>query len=110
MILSITVYTLVGVMLFYFGWHYNQRFALPTEHHTVKEFMLSWEIIASFVLFSLITGLRYHTGWDHECYIQDYVNIKTRALFIGLTLNQDLDWLKRYLQNSVSTILCFSDS
>ena len=50
MILSIIVYTLVGVMLFYFGWHYNQRFALPTEHHTVKEFMLSWEIIASFVL------------------------------------------------------------
>lgn len=79
MILSITVYTLVGVMLFLFGWHYNQRFALPTEHHTVKEFMLSWEIIASFVLFSLITGLRYHTGWDHECYIQDYVQYQNEG-------------------------------
>ena len=110
MILSITVYTLVGVMLFYFGWHYNQRFALPTEHHTVKEFMLSWEIIASFVLFSLITGLRYHTGWDTNVIFKTTLSIKTRAHFIGLTLNQDLDWLKRYLQNSVSTILRFSDS
>lgn len=79
MILSITVYTLVGVMLFYFGWHYNKRFSLSTEYHTTKQFLLSWEIIASFVLFSLITGLRYHTGWDHECYIQDYVQYQNEG-------------------------------
>ncbi len=79
MILSITVYTLVGVMLFYFGWHYNKRFSLPTEYHTIKQFLLSWEIIASFVLFSVITGLRYHTGWDHEYYIQDYVQYQNEG-------------------------------
>lgn len=66
-------------MLFYFGWHYNQRFALPTEYHTTKQFLLSWEIIASFVLFSVITGLRYHTGWDHEFYIQDYVQYQNEG-------------------------------
>ena len=107
MILSIIVYTLVGVMLFYFGWHYNQRFALPTEHHTVKEFMLSWEIIASFVLFSQVC-VTTQVGTTNAIFKTTF-NIKTRAHFIGLTLNQDLDWLKRYLQNSVSTILCFLD-
>lgn len=66
-------------MLFYLGWHYNKRFASPLEHHSLKEFLLSWEIIASFVLFSVITGLRYHTGWDHEYYIQDYVQYQDKG-------------------------------
>ncbi|MDO4510834.1 MAG: EpsG family protein, partial [Bacteroidales bacterium] len=66
-------------MLFYFGWHYNARFTNAVGSHTAKEFFLSWEIIASIVLFTLITGLRYHTGWDHECYIRDYVQYQTHG-------------------------------
>ncbi len=81
MLLSIGVYSFTGVMLFYLGWHYNKRFNSPAEHHSVKQYLLSWEIIASFVLFSVITGLRYHTGWDHEYYIKDYVQYQDEGTF-----------------------------
>lgn len=82
MLLSLVIYTLVGVVLFVLGWHYNRRFALPGEHHTTKEFLLSWEMIASFALFAVISGVRYHTGWDHEYYIQDYVQYQNEGTCI----------------------------
>lgn len=73
MILSIFIYTFTGCMLFFLGWHYNQRVSQCQLEPTSKQFLLSWEILASFTLFTLVTALRYHTGWDHEYYIQDYV-------------------------------------
>lgn len=74
MILSIFIYTIVGCLLFFFGWHYNQRVSQYELKPSTKQFLLSWEIIASLSLFTVVTALRYHTGWDHEYYIQDYVS------------------------------------
>lgn len=81
MILSIFIYTLVGSVLFFFGWHYNQRVSQSQLETSTKQFLLSWEIIASFALFSVITALRYHTGWDHEYYINDYVAIQNGEIY-----------------------------
>lgn len=71
-------------MLFFLGWHYNQRVSQCQLEPTSKQFLLSWEILASFTLFTLVTALRYHTGWDHEYYIQDYVTYqKDGTMFRG---------------------------
>lgn len=71
--LSLLVYFGTGLLLFLLGWHFNRRVELNHLTPTTKEFLLSWEMMASFAIFTLVTGLRYHTGWDHEQYIVDYV-------------------------------------
>lgn len=71
--LSLLVYFGIGLLLFLLGWHYNREVELNHQTPTTKQFLLSWQMMASFAIFTLITGLRYHTGWDHEYYIVDYV-------------------------------------
>ena len=71
--LSLLVYFGIGLLLFMLGWHYNREVELNHQTPTTKQFLLSWQMMASFAIFTLITGLRYHTGWDHEYYIVDYI-------------------------------------
>lgn len=100
MILSIFIYTIVSCLLFFFGWHYNQRVSQYELKPSTKQFLLSWEIIASLSLFTVVTALRYHTGWDHEYYIQDYVMYQNE----GTLFRDDFEIGFRFIESAFASL------
>ena len=79
MLTSILVYTLTGLVLFALGWHvWTRENAVRILRHdsTIILPFPSWEILLSIVVFALVAGMRYHTGYDHEMYLRDYLSLQ----------------------------------
>lgn len=76
MLLSFVVYTGLALILSFLGWHISQR-----ESHIIrnggKELpFYSWEILVSLLLFAIVSGARYKTGYDHHMYLSQYVQLR----------------------------------
>lgn len=72
MILSILVYTLTGFSLFGLGWHASVRDAKSRLQGGQGTSFLSWEIVLSVLLFAIVAGARYNTGFDYAMYLREY--------------------------------------
>ena len=73
MLLSLLVYSLTAILLCLLGWHVavrDERFQL--SHWGRHLPFYSWEIVASVLLIAVIAGARWHTGFDHEMYLDQY--------------------------------------
>lgn len=72
MLLSFAVYTGLALILSFLGWHISQR-----ENRLIinggKELpFYSWEIVVSILLFAIVAGARYKTGYDYIAYYNQY--------------------------------------
>lgn len=76
MLLSFVVYTGLALILSFLGWHISQR-----ESHIIrnggKELpFYSWEILVSLIVFAIISGMRYKTGYDSYMYMSQYIQLR----------------------------------
>lgn len=79
MCFSVLVYSVTALVLFTLAWHVSKREAeirLAGHNDTQSIPFYSWEILLSVVVFAVVAGLRYHTGYDHEMYLRDYISIQ----------------------------------
>lgn len=76
MLLSFTVYTLTAVLLALLGWHANHREQRLVAAGGGQLPFYCWEILASIVLFAIVAGARYKTGYDHIAYYSQYVQLR----------------------------------
>lgn len=81
MLLSVCVYTSLAAILFALGWHvWKREERLKAATGRVLPFW-SWEIIASILIFAVVAGARYHTGFDHAMYLHQYVSYQKYGFF-----------------------------
>ncbi len=81
MLLSIVVYTLTGLSLFGLGWHVCARDSkLRLQGKDGLPFHC-WEILLSILLFAIVAGARYNTGFDYAMYLRQYEILKTYGHF-----------------------------
>ncbi|MBQ0070201.1 MAG: EpsG family protein [Bacteroidales bacterium] len=76
MLLSFAVYTGLALILSFLGWHISQR-----ENRLIKcggeELpFYSWEIVISIILFAVVAGARYKTGYDYIDYLSQYIQLR----------------------------------
>jgi len=95
MLLSIIVYTLTGACLFFLGWHVNQREQQSLLKNGNKLPFYSWEIVASIVLFSIVAGARYHTGYDHAMYLDQYLYLQKTGEFARTNFEYGFEWISK---------------
>lgn len=77
MLLSILVYGLTAAVLCYLGWHVSHREHQARLLHG-EEYQLpfySWEILLSILVIAVVAGARWHTGFDHEMYLNEYTRM-----------------------------------
>lgn len=90
MLLSILVYGLTAAILCYLGWHVSHREqqARLTYGEDFQLPFYSWEILLSILVIAVVAGARWHTGYDHEMYLNEY----TRLLEDGDFKRQRFEW------------------
>ena len=72
---------MLALTLFALGWHVSCREArLKVASGGTLPFW-SWEIILSIVVFAAVAGARYHTGYDHAAYLQQYIDYQKYGFF-----------------------------
>ena len=81
MLLSLIVYSLTGAVLFFLGWHVNEREQRLLLQEGKELPFYSWEIMLSVLLFSIVAGARYHTGYDHAMYLDQYLHLQQTGDF-----------------------------
>lgn len=81
MILSIVVYTSLALVLFALAQHLNRREQLSLRNNGQYLPFWSWEIILSIVIFAAVAGARYHTGFDHAAYLDQYFTYQRYGYF-----------------------------
>ena len=68
MILSLVVYTLTAIVMAWLGWHVGEReqrvLAAGGKHLP----LMSWEILASILIYVVVSALRWQTSWDYNMY------------------------------------------
>lgn len=74
MLLSILVYGLTAAALCLLGCHAMSRDIRYEQLNTGRTigFFHSWEILLSIFILAVIAGARWHTGYDHEMYLEEY--------------------------------------
>ncbi len=95
MLLSLLVYSLTGVALFLLGWHVNgreQRLMLETGKRLP---FYSWEILLSMLLFAIVAGARYHTGYDHAMYLDQYQHLLKAGEFSRHNFEYGFEWISK---------------
>lgn len=76
MLLSFLVYTITAGALAWLGWHANAREQRVLSAGGKHLPFYCWEIVASIVLFAIVAGARYKTGYDHIWYLSQYVQMR----------------------------------
>lgn len=95
MLLSLLVYGLTGAILFFLGWHVNKR-EQQLQLKCGKQLpFYSWEILLSLLIFAVIAGARYHTGYDHAMYLDQYLHLQKTGDFSRLNFEYGFEWLSR---------------
>ena len=69
---SVVVYTVTALILFGLGWHVSVREQKSLALGGKQLPFYSWEILLSILLFSVVAGMRYGTGFDHLMYLRQY--------------------------------------
>ena len=95
MLLSLLVYSLTGVALFLLGLHVNgreQRLMLETGKRLP---FYSWEILLSMLLFAIVAGARYHTGYDHAMYLDQYQHLLKAGEFSRHNFEYGFEWISK---------------
>ena len=96
MLLSFLVYSLTGAILFYLGWHVNKREQVSLIQGGSKLPFYSWEILLSIFIFSVIAGARYHTGYDHAMYLDQYLHLQKTGDFSRQNFEYGFEWISKF--------------
>lgn len=95
MLLSLLVYSLTGAILFFLGWHVNKREQqLQLECGKQLPFF-SWEISLSLLIFAVVAGARYHTGYDHAMYLEQYLHLQKTGDFSRQNFEYGFEWISK---------------
>lgn len=95
MLLSLLVYGLTGAVLFFLGWHVNKREQQLQLHDGKQLPFYSWEIVLSMLLFAVIAGARYHTGFDHAMYLEQYQYLQQTGEFSRTNFEYGFEWISK---------------
>lgn len=76
MLLSFAVYTGLALILSFLGWHISQRENRLIKCEGKELPFYSWEIVASILLFAVVAGARYKTGYDYIDYLSQYIQLR----------------------------------
>lgn len=95
MLLSLLVYSLTGATLFFLGWHVNKREQLIKLQGGSNLPFYSWEILLSLLLFAVVAGARYHTGFDHAMYLDQYQHLQQTGEFSRDNFEYGFQWISK---------------
>ena len=95
MLLSLLVYTISGALLFFLGWHVNRREQRQLLKGGEPLPFLSWEIVTSILLFACVAGARYHTGYDHAMYLDQYQHMLKTGEFSRDNFEYGFEWISQ---------------
>lgn len=96
MLLSLLVYSLTGASLFYLGWHVNKREQQLLLNGGKHLPFYSWEIVLSLLLFACVAGARYHTGYDHAMYLEQYQHLLKTGEFSRTNFEYGFEWISQF--------------
>ena len=96
MVLSLLVYSLTGAILFFLGWHVNKREQQSLLQGGAALPFYSWEILLSLLVFSVIAGARYHTGYDHAMYLDQYLHLQETGDFSRHNFEYGFEWISKF--------------
>lgn len=96
MLLSLLVYSLTGATLFLLGWHVNKREQEYLIQGGATLPFYSWEILLSLIVFSVIAGARYHTGYDHAMYLDQYLHLQETGDFSRQNFEYGFEWISKF--------------
>ncbi len=95
MLLSLLVYSLTGAILFYLGWHVNRREQKLLINGGKLLPFYSWEILLSILIFAIVAGARYHTGYDHAMYLDQYLHLQKTGDFSRHNFEYGFEFISR---------------
>ena len=95
MLLSLLVYGLTGAVLYLLGWHVNRREQRLQLQGGKQLPFYSWEIVLSLVVFSVVAGARYHTGYDHAMYLEQYQHLQQTGEFSRHNFEYGFEWISK---------------
>ena len=96
MVLSLLVYSFTGAILFFLGWHVNKREQQSLLQGGAALPFYSWEILLSLLVFSVIAGARYHTGYDHAMYLDQYLHLQETGDFSRHNFEYGFEWISKF--------------
>jgi hypothetical protein len=77
MILSLCVYTGTAIVMSWLGWHVGQREQRLVAGGGAELPLWSWELLASIIIYVLVSALRWQTSWDYNMYYSHYVAMQS---------------------------------
>lgn len=77
MILSLAVYTGTAIVMAWLGWHVGHREQRLMAAGGASLSLLSWVIIASVIIYTVVSALRWQTSWDYNMYYNYYVAMQS---------------------------------
>ncbi len=86
---------MTGAILFFLGWHVNKREQQTLLQGGTKLPFYSWEILLSLLVFSVIAGARYHTGYDHAMYLEQYLHLQETGDFSRHNFEYGFEWISK---------------
>ncbi len=95
MLLSLLVYSLSGATLFFLGWHVNRREQRLQLQDDKQVPFYSWEIVLSILIFAVVAGARYHTGFDHAMYLEQYKHLLQTGEFSRTNFEYGFEWISK---------------
>ena len=81
MVLSLIVYTLTAVVMAWLGWHVSHRESRLMAQGGAILPLWSWEMLASMLIFVVVSALRWQTSWDYNMYYNHYVALQSLGQF-----------------------------
>ena len=55
----------------------------------------SWEIMLSLLVFAFVAGARYHTGYDHAMYLEQYQHLQQTGEFSRDNFEYGFEWISK---------------
>ena len=77
MLLSLVVYTCTALVMAWLGWHVGQREQRVLAAGGQQLPLWSWEILASILIYVVVSALRWQTSWDYNMYYNHYVAMQS---------------------------------
>ncbi|MBR5087627.1 MAG: EpsG family protein [Muribaculaceae bacterium] len=86
---------MTGSILFILGWHVNKREQQLEQHGEEKLPFFCWEIMLSLFIFAVVAGARYHTGFDHAMYLEQYEHLQKTGEFSRQNFEFGFEWISK---------------
>ena len=77
MFLSLIVYTGTAALLAWLGWHVSNREQRLVAQGGAELPLLSWEIVASLLIYIAVSSFRWLMSWDYNQYFSYYVSMQS---------------------------------